>query len=371
MPAEPEPESDGLRLFGGPEPEPTLGASDDEDSSSGYFTADEDVVDYPVPSTDMVLDYGLGCKGQCVIGGRWVDTTARTRRELRQFEPTDQVGWGQPSPREVEPLTENEVADQGQLARLVDEAGYRTLPADVQLGYLRDFYGPASRGAFGCKPEEAYEKTAELIRSCVKWRLEIDAEGLASAPLSEREKLFRELAPADVGPEHGTDAWGHPRMWCRVTGWPAIAPAVRKNFSAEELCHFQCKRFLEFQHKKRIESARLGRTVILHCVVLAFTPEDDVSLSNAKWLSAALQYEGRNIEQEFFPMSLNAPALIVNTPWKFRAAWNIAKKFMMAETAAKFMVLGSDFLPELKKRGVPYHQIPEWLVRLAKKQIKW
>lgn len=138
-----------------------------------------------------------------------------------------------------------------------------------------------------------------------------------------------------------------------------------------QVCHFQCKRFLEFQHNKRVVSARLGRTIILHCVVLAFTPEDKVNLSNAKWLNNAMQYEGKTIEQFFFPMSLNAPALIVNTPWQYRTAWSIAKKFMLAETAAKFVVLGSDFLPELQKRGVPYNQIPSWLLPLAKNQIKW
>lgn len=217
---------------------PPHGGSDDDDED--YFTPDEDVPDPGGQAAGLLQtlpgqasDYGLGCKGQIVIGGQWVDAAAHPLES--RFRPTDDVGWDQPSPRESAPLTEEEVADQVELARLVGEEGYRTLPADLQLGYVRDFYGPASRGAFGWEPEEAYEKTAELIQLCVKWRAEIDAERLASAPLTEREREFRRLAPADLGPAHGADGWGHPRMWCRVTGWPPIAPAVRKEFSAEEV----------------------------------------------------------------------------------------------------------------------------------------
>ena len=105
--------------------------------------------------------------------------------------------------------------------------------------------------------------------------------------------------------------------------------------------------------------------------MVAFTPESKISISNAKWLNNAMQFDGHAIEQFFFPMSLNAPALVVNTPWHWRTAASIAKKFMLEETAAKFEVLGHDFLPALRDRGVPYNQIPEWLLSLASNQIKW
>ena len=109
---------------------------------------------------------------------------------------------------------------------------------------------------------------------------------------------------------------------------------------------------------------------MLHCVCLAFTKETKVAIGNIKWFSAAMMYGGRNLEQWFFPMSLNAPAIIVNVPWQWRTAMKLAKQFMLEETANKFVLMGADFLPTFKEHGIVYSDIPEWMLKLAKPQIE-
>jgi hypothetical protein len=120
-----------------------------------------------------------------------------------------------------------------------------------------------------------------------------------------------------------------------------------------------------------------------HCCILAFEPTTALSIKNAKWFNAACQYvggprddgkepESYTTDQWFFPMSLNAPgaqhiplrvervrvrimhdlqprlihtwgslgaAIVVNVPWKWRAAYKMAKAFMVEETANKFQLL--------------------------------
>ena len=259
---------------------------------------------------------------------------------------------------EVAPLTAQEAIDSLRLAQEVGE-GYRRLPADLQLGFLRDvFQNPTGMGWVA---HEALENTAEVMRSCLRWRQEVGAETLHTRVLP-REAEFAALAPHDV---KGADAWGHPRIWAPVTGWPALNPEIRKRFTPSELHLLHAKRFLALNHGKRVESLRKGRPIMMHCVVIAFEPTSIVSIGAAKWLITALSYEGRNVNEFFFPLSINAPALVVNVPWIWRTAVNLAKQFMREETANKFTLVGADFLPTLERFGVPLEDVPEWVLALA------
>ena len=65
-------------------------------------------------------------------------------------------------------------------------------------------------------------------------------------------------------------------------------------------------------------------------------------------------------------------AIVVNVPWKWRTAYGIAKKFMVEETASKFVFVGGDFLPLLRDNGVAYADIPPWILTLhTGEQITW
>ena len=143
------------------------------------------------------------------------------------------------------------------------------------------------------------------------------------------------------------------------------------------------KRFLEFQQLKRESSHRLQRPIALHCCVLAFEPSTSISLPTIKWTFEALQYDSvaaadpnqpdsYTTEQWFFPMTLNAPAIVINTPWMYRAAYGMAKKFMVEDTASKFVLVGSDFLPVLRDNGVAYDDIPAFILELnSGEDITW
>ena len=50
----------------------------------------------------------------------------------------------------------------------------------------------------------------------------------------------------------------------------------------------------------------------------------------------------------------------------------LAKKFMVEETASKFVFVGGDFLPLLRDNGVAYADIPPWILTLPTgEQITW
>ena len=100
-----------------------------------------------------------------------------------------------------------------------------------------------------------------------------------------------------------------------------------------------------------------------------------MSLANVRWFNDACQFVGGarddgkepetyTSEQWFFPMSLNAPAIVVNVPRKWRMAYRIAKQFMVEETANKFVLLDGDFLPKFKELGIAYDEIPDWMMKL-------
>lgn len=249
----------------------------DSDSDDEFHSADEDFVPAggsvggPVPqkrggernagkgASAGLVDYGVGRAGQCVIGGRWVDA-GPTINATEGYRVTKDTVWDQPDPREVNPLTEDEAADGAMLAERVGEQLYRSLPADLQLAFVRDVY----RNYEGCgwKQEEAIPNAVEVMRNAARWRAEIDAENLFNTPDLPREDLFRRYGQHAFS---GQDKWGHPRIWATVTGWPPIKQEIVDNFTQEEVMKMHTKRFLEFQDKKRRISQELQRTVIL-CV---------------------------------------------------------------------------------------------------------
>ncbi len=261
-----------------PAPVP-LGFSSDSGSDDEFFDAGEDfqtaagtengahealVPGKRAAGKSSAVDYGIGRPGQCVIGGRWVDagpTINTTEGPGLSFRVTKDAVWDQPDPREIEPLTEDEAADGMMLAEKVGEELYRSLPADLQLAFVRDVY----RNYEGCgwTKEEAIPNAVEVMRNAAKWRAEIDAENLFKSPDLPREDLFRQYGQHAF---NGQDKWGHPRIWATVTGWPPIKQEIVDNFTQEEVMKMHTKRFLEFCDKKRRISAELQRTVIL-CVI--------------------------------------------------------------------------------------------------------
>lgn len=345
------------------------------DEESDYFSAEED---FDAP-THQTSDFGVPSAGDVVIGGRWTRL-----QELPDFGSQfraggdSAVGWDQPDPKEVLPMTEDEVRDCQRLMHAVGEQGWRSLPADLQLAFVRDVYGNPE--GVGWKPQDAFENTVPVMQSCIKWAKEIGAFEIHCGPQLPNEDRFKEYAPYAFS---GADRWGHPRIWAMVTGWPPIDQEVRRNFSASEVYMLHTKRFLEFQQLKRERSAQLQRPIALHCCVLAFGHNTSISVPNIRWLFDALQYQSVSADdpqqpafyttdQWFFPMTLNAPAIIVNTPLRWRAAYSMAKRFMVEETAAKFVLVGSDFLPILRDHGVAYQDIPSWILELHKGEtIVW
>jgi hypothetical protein len=236
---------------------------DSDDGNEVFFDADEEF--QLVPGTENgaasggVVDYGVGEEGQCVIGGRWVNATQAINALEGGFTVTKAIGWDQPDPRETEPLTAAEAADSAMLAKRVGDALYRTLPADLQLAFVRDVYG--NYEGCGWTEEQAIPNTVEVMRNAARWRAEIDAENLHKSPDLPREDVFRDYAQHAFS---GQDKWGHPRIWGTVTGWPPIKQEIVDNFSAEEVMKMHTKRFLEFQDKKRKISEELQRTIILY-----------------------------------------------------------------------------------------------------------
>jgi hypothetical protein len=319
--------------------------------------------------------YGDGRAGQVVVGGRWVDVAAAAG-SVPPVEWTHHLaaGWGTATRCEVEPLGVAEARNLGRLAAALGPEAWAELPADLQLAYLRDIYGNPAGCGWSTKGKSAaaaeqyvFEKTLAVMRSCCTWRASIGAATMPDRPLP-REDVFRRAAVHEVT---GTDAWGHPILWATATGWPCIDGEVRANFSGAEMLELHTKRFLELQWIKREISAERQRPVSLHCAVLAFQPQSTLKIANARWLSKSLEYDGLTTDQWFFPFTLNSPALIVNTPWAYRALMKVAKTFMVEETANKFKVVGSDFMPLLRQQGTAYGDIPAWIRELAAPHTPW
>lgn len=349
-------------------------ATDSGEETDDYFSAEEEFCGHQQLLSDAVAsvgDYGVPRVGDVVVGGRW------TQLELLpavgpEFNPDGEAGagWDQPDPKEVLAMSDAEVRACDRLVAEVGEREWRSLPADLQLAFVRDVYG--NPAGVGWRPEEAFDNTVVIMQTCAKWAAEINAFGTHRGPALPREARFTKCAPYEI---LGADAWGHPRLWATVTGWPPISQEVWNEFSADEVCMLHTKRFLELQHLKREASRRLQRPIALHCCVLAFEPGTAISVGRIKQLFKALQYpsvasgnpdrpDSYTTDQWFFPMTLNAPAIVVNTPWQWRAAYGLAKKFMVAETADKFTIIGSNFLPVLRDNGVPYDEIPRWVIEL-------
>ena len=138
------------------------------------------------------VDYGVGKQGQVVIGGHWVDASELDPTIPHAFQPSSGIGWDQPDPRELDPLTAEEAASCAMLAARVGESAWRTLPGDLQLAFVRDVYGNWS--GCGWKEDERVDNTVALMRTCAKWRAEIGAEGLHCGPDLPKEDLFRRVA---------------------------------------------------------------------------------------------------------------------------------------------------------------------------------
>ena len=56
------------------------------------------------------VDYGVGKQGQVVIGGHWGDASELDPTIPHAFQPSSGIGWDQPDPRELDPLTAEEAA---------------------------------------------------------------------------------------------------------------------------------------------------------------------------------------------------------------------------------------------------------------------
>jgi hypothetical protein len=219
-----------------------LSSSDDE-SEVEYHSAGEEFDDGDEPLLLSTSDFGVPREGEVVIGGRW-----KSLQELPAFgsrfnargEPG--VGWDQPDPKEVLPLSADEVRDSKRLIEAVGEQQWRSLPADLQLAFLRDVYGNPE--GVGWKTADAFDNTVPVMQTCAKWAEQINAFRMHEGPALPREETFRECAPYAYT---GEDAWGHPRIWATVTGWPPIGQELRQLFTAEEVSMLHTKRFLEFQ----------------------------------------------------------------------------------------------------------------------------
>ena len=234
-------------------------SSDDEAEDADYHSADEEfeAADQPLLYDPKVpqRDFGMPTVGDVVIGGRW-----KSLQRLPAFEAPFNAsgepggGWDQPDPKEVLPMTAEEVADSARLMQAIGEREWRSLPADLQLAFVRDVYGNPE--GVGWKPEDAFQNTVPVMQTCAKWAEEIDAFNVHRGPELPREKLFAEMAQYAY---HGADKWGHPRIWATITGWPPIGQELRQSFSSDEISALHTKRFLEFQQLKRDNSTRTAQ----------------------------------------------------------------------------------------------------------------
>ena len=217
-------------------------------------------------ATGPELEHVHAKAGQVVIGGRWVDATEITAPAASTGTHHLDPGWGSPTAWEINPLSVKEAAD---LAKLMDGLGPAAaahIPEDLQLAFLRDMYANPVGCGWAASNEDAdpamcYNKTLTVIRSAADWRRSVDAARLPSTPLP-REEEFRRRAVSEIS---GTDSWGHPILWAAAAGWPCVSPAVRANFTADEVHSLHSKRFLGLQQRKREISAELGRPISLHC----------------------------------------------------------------------------------------------------------
>ena len=78
------------------------------------------------------------------------------------------------------------------------------------------------------------------------------------------------------------------------------------------------------------------------------------------WASCILKGEKYNSMSDFYPETL-LTLWVVNTPFVFRAVWNVAKNFVDPITVKKFKLVGNVPLADMSKAGIPLESIPKYM----------
>ena len=152
--------------------------------------------------------------------------------------------------------------------------------------------------------------------------------------------------------------------------WFSTSMGDIRGFSCEEVAKLHAQQFAEVAHVKRRLMEKYERTFtgMHHMVVIDAGWEDGPGIDRhlLKYLKGCLIHTitGANTTQHYQPDAL-AKAFVINAPFLYRALFSFARMFMEATSAAKYHLMGSDYMPTLEAAGIGPDAIPMYLGGVA------
>jgi len=188
--------------------------------------------------------------------------------------------------------------------------------------------------------------SVEKFREFLKWRKELKVDQILETKF-DKETDFRKFWPGGL---HGVTKQGRPIYVERVG---KIDPVnLMGTFNIEQLINFHTQTMERLQKVKDDISARNGRTMYKHLVILDLDGLGYAHMGN-QFYEPMKRFV--NIDQYYYPETLHK-MVIVNAPWIFKMAWKIVKPWIHPITRERIK-MGHEHLLEL----IDEDQLPRFL----------
>lgn len=248
----------------------------------------------------------------------------------------------------------NSITDPKEKAQVTDR---------LSLTFVRGF----ARNRWKDLPEkEAIEKTKPIFKACMQFRAKYDCKNaLSRAEPKDYGVHKREW----INQVMGTDRDGR-----LVIMFNFFSSEYMKAFPVERQEAFVANQIRELETvnrwKNRAEK-KMNEKLLYKQVLIVDMSAESASMAKANYFKAITAWSPSstktkdessefNFLSDFYPETL-LNLWAVNTPFMFRAIWNVAKQFVDPITAKKFNIVSGVPLQEMVKAGIPLECIPKYL----------
>jgi hypothetical protein len=239
-----------------------------------------------------------------------------------------------------------------QLSLLIEPANQPIIDATPNM--VQRFVRGYTLRTFANHPDPV-KHTAVMLNLACQWR---QVAAVAATPPALQTTAWQNLVQQTWG---GRDAAGRVVHYIR---WPLAALLSLPSATTRAM---HTADLLALEREKDAASAAavlagLHPAPIHHHVMVIDMANDDhgagVSRAMLKYMQAAASHSaGPSFNMHFFPDVLET-AIIINAPLLFRALWTVAKRFLSAETAAKFIICGTEYRSTLQAAGIGPAALP-------------
>jgi len=184
------------------------------------------------------------------------------------------------------------------------------------------------------------DNTHTMFMKYINWRKDNGVDDIETYDFTEKLKI-KEIYPHGY---HKTDKLGRPLLFKIISQCNVDEVFTRSN--EERIMRYYIKEYeRNLLYRMNCCGIKIGKIVEQSVTILC---GKDLGISMYTGKVKTFTKISSNLAQDYYPEMLGQ-MYFINTGFLFSAAWSIVSVFLDAKTTKKIVMLGSDYLTELKK----------------------